>query len=146
MSGQFLGLLIESLVAILLMLTIGYCVVLNRRLGHLRSDESSLRGTIAELVTATQIAERAIAGLQVTAREADLTLGERLRGADKIGEELTQQVKRGEEVLARIVQIADAASAARPKGETMNGARNLADTAAAAQAIAQRSRVQASAA
>ena len=146
MSGQFLGLLIESLVAILLMLTIGYCVVLNRRLGHLRSDESSLRGTIAELVTATQIAERAIAGLQVTAREADLTLGERLRGADKIGEELTQQVKRGEEVLARIVQIADAASAARPKGETMNGAPNLADTAAAAQAIAQRSRVQASAA
>ncbi len=145
MSGSFLGLLIESLVAILLVLTIGYCAILNRRLGHLRADESSLRGTIAELVTATQIAERAIAGLQVTAREADQSLGERLRTAERVGSDLTDKVKRGEEVLSRIVQIADAAGTARPKTE-INGTRTLSDTAAAAQAIAQRSRLQANAA
>lgn len=145
MTGSFLGLVIECLVAVLLVMTIGYCMILNRRLGHLRADESSLRGTIAELVTATQIAERAIAGLQVTAREADQTLGERLRTAERYNSDLTRELKRGEEVLTRIVQIADAALAAK-KAEGANGARNLNDAAAAAQVIAHRSRMQANAA
>lgn len=146
MSGSFLGLLIESLVAVLLVLTIGYCMILNRRLGHLRADESSLRGTIAELVTATQIAERAIAGLQVTARETDTTLGERLRTAERFSAEFEKELKRGEEVLVHIRQIVDAASAAGRKAEPVNGVRTLNDTAAAAQAIAQRSRISANAA
>lgn len=146
MSGSFLGLLIESLVAVLLVLTIGYCMILNRRLAHLRADESSLRGTIAELVTATQIAERAIAGLQVTAREADMTLGERLRTAERFGADFEKELKRGEEVLIRIRQIVDAASAAGKSVEQANGIRTLSDTAAAAQAIAQRSRISANAA
>ena len=44
-----IGLFIESVVAILLMLTIGYCMMLNRRLKLLKADEDTLRGTIAEL-------------------------------------------------------------------------------------------------
>jgi len=47
------GLMIESLVAILLLLTIGYCVILNGRLKRLKADEQALKGTIAELITAT---------------------------------------------------------------------------------------------
>jgi hypothetical protein len=54
------GLTIEILVALLLMLTIYYCFTLNRRLDRLRADEHSLKGTIAELITATEIAERAV--------------------------------------------------------------------------------------
>ena len=42
MSHSF-GFMIESLVAALLMLTIGYCVVLNSRLKRLRADEQSLK-------------------------------------------------------------------------------------------------------
>ena len=56
------GLMIESLVALLLLLTIGYCIALNRRLKRLRADEQSLKATIAELITATEIAERAVSG------------------------------------------------------------------------------------
>ena len=56
--------MIEGLVAILLMLTVGYCMLLNRRLKLLKADEQSLRATISELVTATEIAERAVAGLK----------------------------------------------------------------------------------
>ena len=54
------GLMIESLVAILLLLTIAYCVTLNKRLKRLRADEMALKATISELITATEIAERAI--------------------------------------------------------------------------------------
>ena len=58
------GFLIESLVSILLLLTILYCVRLNKQLRLLKADEQSLRATISELITATEIAERAIAGLK----------------------------------------------------------------------------------
>ena len=51
-----LGVVIESLVAVLLMLTIGYCMLLNKRLQRLKADEHSLKATIAELITATEIA------------------------------------------------------------------------------------------
>ena len=51
-----LGIIIESLVAVLLMLTIGYCMLLNKRLQRLKADEHSLKATIAELITATEIA------------------------------------------------------------------------------------------
>jgi hypothetical protein len=46
-----LGVVIESLVAVLLMLTIGYCMVLNKRLKRLKADEHSLKATIAELIS-----------------------------------------------------------------------------------------------
>ena len=71
-----IGIMIEGLVAILLMLTVGYCMLLNRRLKLLKADEQSLRATISELVTATEIAERAIAGLKVTVHECDVGLGQ----------------------------------------------------------------------
>ena len=40
--SDVLGIMIEGLVAILLMLTIGYCMLLNRRLKLLRADEELL--------------------------------------------------------------------------------------------------------
>ena len=57
-----MGLAIESLVAVLLLLTICYCILLNKRLQRLKADEHSLKATIGELITATEIAERAIGG------------------------------------------------------------------------------------
>ena len=99
--SHILGLMIESLVAVLLLLTIGYCVLLNRRLRRLRADELSLKATIAELITATEIAERAIGGLKQTVRECDENLGERLRTAERVSAELGRQLDGGEELLKR---------------------------------------------
>jgi hypothetical protein len=62
------GLMIEILVAILLMLTIGYCYTLNRRLERLRADEQSLKGTIGELVTATDVVLTRLSRVVVAAR------------------------------------------------------------------------------
>ena len=73
------GFLIESLVATLLLVTIGYCVALNSRLKRLKADEQSLKATISELIMATEIAQRAVAGLKTTAHECEATLGERPR-------------------------------------------------------------------
>ena len=45
--SHLLGVAIESLVAMLLMLTIAYCMLLNARLKRLKADEHSLKATIA---------------------------------------------------------------------------------------------------
>lgn len=109
MSTLPLGLMIETLVALLLMVTIGYCVVLNSRLKRLRADEEALRATISELITASEIAERAILGLKATAAEADRTLGQRLVDAERLSHELGEQLAKGDAVLDRITQITAAA-------------------------------------
>jgi hypothetical protein len=113
MTGTFYGLVIESLVAVLLGLTIGYCAILNKRLIRLRADEASMRGTIAELITATEFAERAIKNLRDITQKTNATLGEGLRASIDVTRDLDDQIARGEEVLDRIAQIAEVAEAAR---------------------------------
>ena len=53
------------------MVTIGYCAILNHRLKRLRADEQAMKVTIAELITATEIAERAVQGPQAAVRESE---------------------------------------------------------------------------
>ncbi len=136
-----IGLVIEGLVAILLVLTIGYCMVLNSRLKMLKADEQALKATISELITATEIAERAIAGLKLTVRDCDLSLGERLRSADHLSGEIARQVDEGKVVLERLTRIA---IAARPPSASSVAAigPDVQAIAEAAQAFAARARVR----
>ena len=137
------GFMIESLVAVLLMLTIAYCVILNNRLKRLKADEQSLKATIAELITATEIAERAVAGLKTTAHECDATLGERLRTADRCCGELNEQIKAGDVLLKRLSRIVAAARPGEGGAEPPAGPDPKA-VAAAAQAFAERARTRVS--
>jgi Domain of unknown function (DUF6468) len=132
-----IGLVIEGLVAILLVLTIGYCMVLNSRLKMLKSDEQALKATISELITATEIAERAIVGLKLTVRDCDLSLGERLRSAEHLSGEIGRQLDEGKTVLERLTRIA---LAARPSGAPLGP--DVQAIAEAAQAFAARARVR----
>lgn len=134
-----LGLVIESLVALLLLFTIGYCMLLNRRLKLFKADEMSLRTTISELVSATGAAERASAGLKLTVRDCDQGLGERLRAAERLSAELHRQSEVGENLLSRLSRIVlaaqpaqDSTAAADPKAMVV-----------AAQAFAERARSRA---
>jgi hypothetical protein len=137
------GFIIESLVAVLLVVTIGYCFVLNKRLLRLRADEQALKATISELITVTEIAERAIAGLKLTVRECDQNLGERLRTAERFAADIDRQIGSGERVLSRLAQIV---AATRPEGAQAASAPSpAADTraiVAAAQAFAERARLR----
>ena len=132
--------LIESMVAVLLLFTILYCVRLNKSIEQLKGGEKNLKAMIAELITATETAERAIAGLKTTVREADQTLGERLRAAEKFSTDIGRQIEAGESILGRLAKIA----AIRPLATGVQDAKPAGpDTKAimaAAQAFADRSR------
>ncbi len=134
------GYLVESMVSVLLLLTILYCVRLNRQLRLLKADEQSLRATISELITATEIAERAIGGLKSTMRDGEQTLGERLQRMGNLREELDRQIDAGEELLSKLARIANAGRGAdEPAPAFVPDARSV---AAAAQALAERARAR----
>jgi chromosome segregation ATPase len=137
-----LGVAIESLVAVLLLLTIGYCMLLNTRLKRLKADEHSLKATIGELITATEIAERAIGGLKHTVRDVNENLNTQLTSAGQMSLQLKKQLQESDNVLRRLSKIA---AAARPSSEPdpepavpkMSAAKAV---AAAAQAFSDRRR------
>jgi hypothetical protein len=135
-----LGIAIESLVAVLLLLTIGYCMLLNARLKRLKADEHSLKATIAELITATEIAERAIGGLKHTVRDVNENLGNQLTAAEQISTQLKKQLAEGDNVFRRLSKIALAArptSGPEPDEPKVSTAKDL---ALAAQAFSDRRR------
>jgi len=135
-SNSF-GLVIESLVAMLLLLTIGYCIMLNRRLKLFKADEKALKATIAELIAATAGAERAIAGLKLTVRDCDQSLGERLRTAERLSADMDRQFDAGEALLGRLTRIVSAAHPTQPLHDQQADPKAM---VAAAQAFADRAR------
>jgi len=137
--NHLFGIAIESLVAILLMLTIGYCILLNARLKRLKADEHSLKATIAELITATEIAERAIGGLKLTVRDVNENLGNQLTQASQMSLELKKQLLEGDNVIRRLSKIAIAARPSEPEPTGSSGSAAKA-VAAAAQAFSDRRR------
>jgi hypothetical protein len=143
------GLTIEALVAILLLLTILYCARLNKQIGKLKADERLMKTSVAELVSATERAERAIAGLKLTATEAEGTLGTRLREAEAYCKAMAASLQAGEDVLGRLRKIAYAnqllggESAHEPDIQPEVPANDAKAVAAAAQAFAERARARA---
>ncbi|WP_156380712.1 DUF6468 domain-containing protein [Pseudolabrys sp. Root1462] len=135
------GYLIESMVSVLLLMTILYCVRLNKQIRLLKADEQSLRATIGELITATEIAERAIGGLKATMREGEQALGERIKRTEAMSGDLERQLVAGEQLLGRLVRITEAGrptEAVSPQPAVPNAFA----VAAAAQAFAERSRAR----
>jgi hypothetical protein len=105
-----LNLIIEIMVAILLTVTIVYCYRLNKKLVALRADEESLMGTIAELVEATEGAERAVGSMRITAAETRAELSDHLDDAQELNINLSREVHAAQSLLARLGEASTAAN------------------------------------
>jgi hypothetical protein len=140
------GMTIEALVAVLLLVTIGYCMLLNKRLTRLKADEHSLKAVIAELITATEIAERAIGGLKLAVRDVNENLGSQLDQADQMSDHLKKQLAESDYVVRRLSKIAiaarpqSAAATPAPDVEPAAPVSPAKQIAAAAQAFSERQR------
>jgi hypothetical protein len=117
-------------------------MLLNSRLKRLKADEHSLKATIGELITATEIAERAIGGLKHTVRDVNENLGNQLTSAAQMSLQLKKQLSEGDNIVRRLSKIAIAARpATEPVAEVV--APNVSSAkavAAAAQAFSERRR------
>ena len=137
-------LIADVLVGCLLVATIVTCFVLSKRIERLKANESAMRQTIGALISATDTAERAIAGLKLTLGDCDRTLAERLQTAERYAADLAQQIEAGQTVMERIGQIVSAATMVVPKAEptpekpALSRMASTADAAAAIRARAAR--------
>lgn len=109
MFGIGLGLVVEASVAVLLAVTIGYCVILNARLKRLHADRETLQKMVGDLVQATALANAAVMELKTAALEADTKLVARLEEAAKFEGTLTQSVATGSQLIEKIARITAAA-------------------------------------
>ena len=66
------------------------------------------------MITATEIAERAIGGLKLTVRDVNENLGNQLASASQLSQQLKKQLAEGDNVVRRLSKIA---SAARPPAD-----------------------------
>lgn len=104
--SAFIAIAADLLVAILLVATIATSLRLSRRVARMKADEAAMRTVVAELVSATASAERAIGGLRLTVSESEQALTERLSAAARHAARLAEQVEAGEAVLAKVSQVA----------------------------------------
>ncbi|HVA12242.1 MAG TPA: DUF6468 domain-containing protein [Stellaceae bacterium] len=89
---SFLG---DAVVALLLIATIGYSVVLNRRLGSVRSDREKFEVLARNLNTASHRAEAAVTNLRVTADDLSRRLEKKVEEARALSDDLTYMIERG---------------------------------------------------
>ena len=115
MNAVPIGVLVEGLIATLLLITIGFCIGLYRRLGKLGSEEHRLQVTIADLATASGRAEGAIASLRSLAEEAQAVLDARAENAGRLIGKLEHRTATAEAVLTRIVAISRAVRPDAPR-------------------------------
>jgi len=118
-------------------------MLLNARLKRLKADEHSLKATIAELITATEIAERAIGGLKHTVRDVNENLSDQLTAASEMSAQLRKQLGECDGVVRRLSKIAIAARPAEPEPVATPAAPQVSAAkavAAAAQAFSDRRR------
>jgi Domain of unknown function (DUF6468) len=111
MFGISLGIVVESSVAVLLAVTIGYCVLLNARLKRLHGDRDVLVKMVGDLVQATSLANNAVQELKSAASEVDTRIDRRLDEAAELEVELAAQVAAGSQLVEKIARITSAAKA-----------------------------------
>ena len=93
----------DAIVAVLLIATIGYSVVLNRRLGSVRSDREKFEVLVRNLNTASQRAEAAVTNLRVTADELGRRLEKKVEEARALSDDLTYMIERGGNIADKLV-------------------------------------------
>lgn len=92
----------DAIVALLLVATIAYSVVLNRRLGAVRSDREKFEALVRNLNAASQRAEAAVAHLRAIADELGRRLEKKTESARALSDDLAYMIERGGAVADRL--------------------------------------------
>ncbi len=92
----------DAVVALLLIATIGYSVLLNRRLATVRSDRDKFEALVRNLTAASQRAEAAVSSLRGTADELGRRLEKKVEEARGLADDLVYMIERGGSIADRL--------------------------------------------
>lgn len=93
---------LDIVVAAMLAVTIGFCLVLNRRLGILRRNESELRDVLSKFNQAAAQAEAGIARLKDVSQETAASLRDRIGEAKALRDDLAFVTERGDRIVTEL--------------------------------------------
>ncbi len=96
------GLILESLVAVLLVVTIGYCFILNRRLAALRHGQNDMHNVVRSLNETTDKARISMESLRRNTKSIADELGEKIKSGRAIADELGMIVESGNNIANRL--------------------------------------------
>lgn len=94
--------ILDLLVSVLLIATIGYAVMLNQRLSSLRKNRDDLAKIIVSFNDATVRAETAIPKLRKAAEDAGQSLQERVEKAQSLRDDLAFMIERADTMANRL--------------------------------------------
>ena len=106
-----LSLILDAIVAVLLITTIGYAVVLNRRLGALRNAKSEIEALVVQFTESTDKAGSGIESLKDETRRSGEALQGKLDAARGLADDLTFLLERGSSLADRLDGAVGAARA-----------------------------------
>ncbi len=124
MSDLPLSTLLEIIVCVFLAATIAYCAMLDRRLRIMRSGQDGLRDLVRDLNAATQRAVTAIDGLKQASAATNDELGERVRNARALTDELGLMIEAGNSIAERLGRAERTARQPQPTFQTGTGPRS----------------------
>ncbi len=93
---------LETIVAILLIVTVVYCYVLNKRLATLRNSQDEMKQLLNDFAVAMQKAEISVAELRNASLEIGDKLNARVTAARALSDELNVMVNSGEDLANRL--------------------------------------------
>lgn len=97
-----LALLMDLILVCMLGTMIAYCVVLNRRLGHLRRTETEMKTLMAKFAEATERAEANLQSIKLNAVELSSTIGRQVARGGELSQELDVMIVSAERVAERL--------------------------------------------
>lgn len=113
--GAYIGIMLEILVATLLVATIAYCMIVNRKLEKLRADQENLKSVIRDLNQSTLHAEAAAGELRKTVNKAGKELAHQISRAEISNLSLRKQNDNADGLLDKLFAVT---KVAREKLET----------------------------
>ncbi len=106
-----ISLILDAIVAVLLITTIGYAVVLNQRLGALRDAKSEIEALVARFAESTDKAGSGIESLKDETRRSGEVLQVKLDAARGLADDLAFLLERGSSLADRLDGAVGAARA-----------------------------------
>ncbi len=106
LGGSFIVFVLEAVVATLLLATIAYCVIVNRKLEKLRADQENLKSIIRDLNQSTLQAEAAAGELRTTVEKASKELAIQINRAENSSGHLRNQNDKADGLLNRLSAMA----------------------------------------
>lgn len=118
-----ISVILEIALTLLLLVTLGYCVVLERRLAAVNKGQQALGNTVRELNYAIERAGTALSSLRSASGSVVAELNDRVKSARSLADELSLLTASGERIAERFDRAISAkqAGAATPPSPSPSG-------------------------